>query len=142
MSILTKITLLVATALAFLSPVSSTVADCGKGKSKFEIQTQGFSPEPPIANQNATLWISYTIPPNININAGSCKYSVNLNGIPIPSTTDDLCTQVKCPLVSGDYNLSSSSVWPPGVSGKVITKIEWYDVDKNLLLCSQTTEKV
>lgn len=141
MSILTKFATLVA-AISLFTPSSSTVADCAQGKSLFQIQAQGFAPEPPIANENATLWIYYTIPDNINIDSGSCKYSFTLNGIPFPSTNDDLCSQVTCPLVSGTYNLTSTSTWPSGISGKVVTKIEWYDSANTLLLCSQTTERV
>lgn len=127
---------------ALFTPSSSTVADCGAGKSLFTIHSQGFSPEPPVPNENATLWIDYTIPDGTTIESGSCVYSFTLNGIPFPPTTDDLCSQVSCPLVSGEYNLSSTSVWPSGISGKIVTKIEWYDSSKTLLLCSQTTEKV
>ena len=127
---------------ALFASSSSTVTDCGEGKSLFTINTQGFSPEPPIPNENATLWIDYTIPDNTNIDAGSCVYTFILNGIPFSPSTEDLCTQVSCPLVPGNYNLTSTSVWPGGISGKIVTKIQWYDSSKNLLLCSQTTERV
>ncbi len=127
---------------SYFSSSSSTVADCGQGKSLFTINSQGFSPEPPVANENATLWIDYTIPSGTNINAGTCVYSFTLNGIPFSPSKEDLCTQVTCPLVAGNYNLSSTSPWPSGISGKVVTKIEWYDESNNLLLCSQTTERV
>ncbi len=132
-------------AIAFASLFTSsqsTVVDCAAGRSLFTINNQGFSPEPPVANENATLWIDYTIPGGTNINAGTCVYSFSLNGIPFSPSKEDLCTQVACPLVAGNYNLSSTSTWPSGISGKVVTKIEWYDQSNNLLLCSQTTEKV
>jgi hypothetical protein len=134
---------ILALTLASLIPSSeSTVVDCAQGKSLFTINSQGFSPEPPIPNENSTLWIDYTIPGGTNINAGTCVYSFSLNGIPFTPSKEDLCTQVSCPLVAGNYNLSSTSTWPDGISGKVVTKIEWYDQSNNLLLCSQTTEKV
>lgn len=129
-------------AFIFVTGVTSTVTDCGVGKSLFTINSQGFAPEPPVANQNVTLWIDYTIPNGVNIDAGTCKYTLNLNGLPFSPTIDDLCTQVDCPLVPGSYNLSSTSTWPSGISGKVVTKIEWFDSKNTLLLCSQTTEKV
>jgi hypothetical protein len=137
-----SLVILAATFAALFTPSSSTVTDCAAGKSLFTINSQGFSPEPPVANENSTLWIDYTIPDGTNIDAGTCKYSFTLNGIPFSPSTEDLCTQVTCPLVSGNYNLSSTSVWPSGISGKIVTKIEWYDSSKNLLLCSQTTERV
>lgn len=133
---------LLALTLTFISSVTSSVTDCGVGKSLFSINTQGFAPEPPIANENATLWIEYTIPDGVNIEAGTCKYTLSLNGLPFTPTIDDLCTQVTCPMTSGNYNLSSTSLWPSGVSGKVVTKIEWFDLNSTLLLCSQIIEKV
>ena len=132
-------------ALAFASLFSSsqsTVVDCAQGKSLFTINNQGFSPEPPVPNENATLWIDYSIPSGTNVQAGTCVYSFSLNGIPFSPSKEDLCTQVACPLVAGNYNLSSTSTWPDGISGKVVTKIEWYDESNTLLLCSQTTERV
>ena len=137
-----SLAILAAAFAALFAPSSSTVTDCGAGNSLFTINSQGFSPEPPTPNENATLWIDYTIPANTNIDSGTCVYSFTLNGIPFTPTTEDLCTQVACPLVSGNYNLSSTSTWPGGISGKIVTKIQWYDSSKNLLLCSQTTEKV
>lgn len=119
----------------------SSVTDCGQGKSLFTINEQGFSPEPPVPNENATLWIDYTVPDGVSIDSGKCKYSFSLNGIPFPATNEDLCTQVECPLTTGTYNLSSTSTWPSGLSGKIVTKIEWFDSQNTLLLCSQTTEK-
>lgn len=137
-----SLVVLAATFAALFTHSSSTVTDCGAGKSLFTIHSQGFSPEPPTPGENATLWIDYTIPDGTTIDAGSCVYSFTLNGIPFSPSTEDLCTQVSCPLVAGEYNLSSTSVWPTGISGKIVTKIEWYDTSKNLLLCSQTTERV
>lgn len=139
MSILSSLTLF---AISLIATTQATVTDCAAGKSLFTINSQGFSPEPPTPGENATLWIDYTIPANTNIDAGTCKYSFTLNGIPFTPSTEDLCTQVACPLVTGNYNLTSTSPWPTGISGKIVTKIEWYDSSGALLLCSQTTEKV
>jgi hypothetical protein len=125
-----------------IASASASVTDCSQGKGLFSINAQGFAPEPPVANEDATLWIDYTIPDGVNIDAGTCKYSLTLNGLPFTPTVDDLCSQVSCPLSAGTYNLTSTSVWPSGVSGKVVTKIEWFDDKNTLLLCSQTTEKV
>lgn len=117
------------------------VSDCAAGKSVFQINSQGFGPEPPIAGQNVTLWIDYTVPDGVTVNGGQAKYSVSYNGIPFPATTEDLCTQITCPQVPGTYNITSTSEWPSGISGKLVTKIQWYDESGNELLCSQTSEK-
>lgn len=120
----------------------ASVADCGAGKSVFQIQSQGFYPEPPVANQDYEYWFYYTVPDGVTVTSGSAKYSVSLNGIPFPATTEDLCTQTACPKVPGSHNETSKDVWPSGVSGKIVTKLEWYDATNTLLLCSQTTERV
>lgn len=132
--------------LAFVSLLLSssiaTVTDCGAGKSVFQIQSQGFSPEPPVSNEKYDYWFAYTVPDGVTVDAGTTKYSLTLNGLPFTPTTDDLCTQTSCPKVAGFYNESSSDVWPGGVSGKIVTKLEWFDANGALLLCSQTTERV
>lgn len=131
-----------ATAFAALFSLNTTsVSDCAAGKSVFQINSQGFGPEPPVAGQNVTLWIDYTVPDGVTVNAGKAKYSVTYNGIPFPASTEDLCTQITCPQVPGTYNITSTSEWPSGLSGKIVTKIQWYDDSGNELLCSQTTEK-
>ena len=126
-------------ALMALSLSSSVVTDCGAGQTAFTILSQGFSPSPPVAGKDATLWIDFTVPDGSAVNGGTAKYSFTYNGIPFSPTTDQLCTQVTCPIVS--QNLSSTSPWPSGVSGKVVSKIQWYDEKGAYLLCSQLTEK-
>ncbi len=128
--------------LAFAGFSSATVADCGQGKSVFQIVDQSFSPEPPVANQPYDYWFTYTVPDGVVVDAGTTKYSLSLNGIPFTPSTDDLCTQTSCPKVAGFYNESSTDTWPSGVSGKIVTKLEWFDAAGTLLLCSQTTERV
>jgi hypothetical protein len=142
MSLLTKIGLFAATLVAALTPSSATLADCGLGKSVFKIETQGFSPDPPVPGQEYEYWFYYTVPEGVSVDAGTVKYSLTLNGIPFSPTVDDLCTQTFCPKTSGSYNETSKDVWPTGVSGKIVTKLEWFDTNSNLLLCSQVTEKM
>ena len=126
---------------SFFSLTSSEVTNCGVGKSIFQIQEQSFSPEPPVANQPYDYWFTYIVPDGVEVDAGTAKYSLSLNGIPFTPSTEDLCTQTACPKVAGFYNESSSDTWPSGISGKVVSKLEWYDANNNLLLCSQVTEK-
>ena len=126
-------------ALMAVSLSSSVVTDCGAGQTAFTILSQGFGPSPPVAGKDSTLWIDFTVPDGSAVNGGTAKYSFTYNGIPFSPTTDQLCTQVTCPIVS--QNLSSTSQWPSGVSGKVVSKIQWYDEKGTYLLCSQLTEK-
>lgn len=134
--------LLVALFASLSSLASSTLKNCGDGTSLFTLVDQGFSPDPPAVNDNTTLWFYYQVPDGLSIDDGTADYKITLNGIPFPASTDPLCTQVACPLVPGLYNLSSSSIWQGGVSGKVVSRISWYDTKKTLLLCSELTVRV
>lgn len=142
MSLLTKLTLIAATIATLFTPSSSTLADCGAGKSIFTIDSQGFYPDPPVPGQSYDYWFYYTVPDGVTIDSGTVKYSLSLNGIPFTPSTDDLCTQTFCPKTPGSYNETSTDTWPTGISGKIVTKLEWYDPTGNLLLCSQVTEKM
>ena len=123
----------------FLASVTQAqVTDCAAGKSVFQINSQGFGPNPPVVGENATLWIDYTVPEGITVDSGTAKYSINLNGIPFSPTVEDLCTQIECPQVPGTYNISSASIWEGGVSGKITSTIQWYDAAGTELLCSKT----
>jgi hypothetical protein len=128
--------------LALIAGSKGQVVDCGTGTTLFTINSQGFQPNPPVVGENATLWIDYTVPDGTSVDAGTAKYSITLNGIPFPASKEDLCTQVVCPLVPGTYNLTSASMWDGGVSGKIITTIQWYDSAGSELLCSKTTVRV
>jgi hypothetical protein len=127
---------------AIVSPSFASVADCGAGKSIFQIKEQSFSPEPPVTGQRYDYWFTYTVPDGVTVYAGTTKYSLSLNGIPFSPSTEDLCIQTACPKTPGFYNESTSDTWPGGVSGKIVTKLEWFDAAGTLLLCSQTTERV
>ena len=127
---------------ALFIPSKSTVTDCGAGKSIFQIVDQSFSPEPPVANQPYDYWFYYQVPDGVTVDAGTAKYSLSLNGIPFTPEVDDLCTQTACPKIPGYHNETSTDTWPSGISGKIVTKLEWFDGNGNLLLCSETTERV
>ncbi len=127
--------------LYFLSYACGQVSDCND-HSIFRINSQDFQPNPPVVGENATLWIDYTVPEGISIDAGTAKYSVSFNGIPFSPTEEDLCSQIDCPQVPGNYNITSSSIWNGGISGKVVSTIQWYDQKNTELLCSRTTFRV
>ncbi len=130
-------------ALAALGCASSTITDCGKGATKFLIDGLAYWPDPPIPGQNGTLSFLYTVPDGMDpITDGSAKYSLALNGIPFPASTDPLCDDVPCPIVPGTFNLTSTSEFPTGVSGKITTKIQWYDTANTELLCVDLTVRI
>jgi hypothetical protein len=113
---------------------------CGTGRAT----VLGFDSQPtnPVAGDNVTLWVAYTIP-GAAVTDGTATYSVTLNGIPFPATVDPLCEQTSCPKDSGvTYNETTSSLFPSGLSGKVTSRIEWADQDAAPLWCVETTWRV
>jgi hypothetical protein len=127
--------------LAALMTVNAAITNCGVGKSAFEVNGLGFWPDPPIAGENATLSFGFTVPDGMTITDGTSQYSYTLNYIPLPGNTNPLCNDVPCPITPGFHNLTSTAAWPTGVSGKLVTTINWYDLAKNLLMCVQLTTK-
>lgn len=114
----------------------SKIINCSSSNSKFHIQSLSFSPEIPIRNENVTITMIYDAP--IIIDSGKVDYSVSLNGIPIYSETDELCTQTNCPISIGIHNETSEFTWPD-VSGKIVSKTIWKDSSGSELLCFQTS---
>lgn len=128
---------------ALVGCASSIITDCGKGATKFVVDGLAYWPDPPIPGQNGTLSFLYTVPDGTDtITDGTAKYSLTLNGIPFPASTDPLCNDVPCPIVPGTFNLTSTSEFPTGVSGKISSKIQWYDTSNTELLCVDLTVRV
>jgi hypothetical protein len=120
---------------------SNLLRDCSSGTSAFKYLTASLTPDPVVKGKDATLSLSCEIPDGLTVMGGTTQYSFSFNGIPFSPTTEDLCSQVACPLVPGLY--SNSTVSPfPDVSGKVITTIKWFDTAKTLLYCLEMTVKV
>ena len=119
----------------------TTIRDCGNGLGRATNLTFDSQPLLPIAGDNVTLWIGYTLsdPP---ITSGTATYKVTLNGLPFPVTTKPLCDETKCPKPVGFNNESSWSVFNGGVSGKVVSSISWNDQNNDLVWCVETTWKL
>ena len=131
--------------LAFLAisvQAQNTVRDCSSGKSLFTFVSGSLLPSPVVPGENATLTLSAESPAGTTVVDGTAKYSLSFNGIPFSPTTEDLCSQVACPLLAGPYTNSTVSVFPTGVSGKLVTKMQWFDDASTLLLCAEVTTKV
>ena len=88
-----------------------------------------------------TLWVAYDLPAP-EITGGTATYSVTYNGIPFPPTVNPLCDETTCPKAVGFNNETSSSIFPSGISGKVISTIKWKDQNDDLVWCVETTWKV
>ena len=138
---MTLFTALVAT-VAILNATANSVTDCSKGTSVFKFTGGSLLPDPVIPGQDSSITLNAIFPDGTNIDAGTAKYSFSFNGIPFSPTTEDLCSDVACPLLPGPYTNTTTSVFPSGVSGKVNTRIEWFDNANNRLLCADVTAKV
>jgi hypothetical protein len=119
----------------------AAIADCAPTTSIFQIQEQGFGPDPPVVNQNVTLWITYVVPSSVTVAGGTSVDSVSLNGLPVSSETSDLCNSIPCSQTAGIHNASNSFEWPAGIASgtKIVYTSKWYDEKQTLLLCSKLT---
>jgi hypothetical protein len=116
------------------------IQTCGTGRATL----LGYDslPAAPVAGDNVTLWVAYTIP-GAAVTDGTATYTVTLNGIPLPATVDPLCTQTTCPKDPGvTYNETSWSIFPSGLAGKIVSRIAWADQDAAPLWCVETTWRV
>jgi hypothetical protein len=124
-------------AFGLAAAAHATITDCGAGKALFTITE--LSQDPPTtvtADQNVSLTLKYTAPEEIA--AGTATTSVTLNFIPFSPTVEDLCTKTVCPITVGEHDGSSWGLFPAGVSGTLVSKVEWRDEGGRLLLCIQS----
>ena len=118
-----------------------TVRDCSYGVGRATMVEFSSSPETPRAGDNVSLWVAYDLP-EPPITGGIATYSYALNGIPFPASTYALCTQTKCPKEVGFNNETSWSIFPSGISGKIVSAISWTDQNDELVWCVETTWRV
>ena len=131
---LTTLTSLLST-YAITSPCFGSVSDCGGSSGLFTIDSLDLYPDTPVSGQNVTLFLNYSVPDNITITGGTAEYDVTWNYIPFEPTTESLCQSVPCPLGPGHYTNQSTSQWPSGVSGYIVSQMKWWDTENRLLLC-------
>lgn len=125
------------TMLLSYGATSAVLSNCGTPNDLATINSYGLSPVDPVVNENVTMWIDYTL--NKNVYSGIAVYEANLNGFPYYDE-QDLCTQTECPILSGEHNETSSSVFPE-FSGRLITTITWFDEYDDQILCVRATFK-
>ena len=118
-----------------------SIRDCGNGNSRAALLGFDSQPANPVPGDNVSLWVAYDLPAPA-ITGGTATYKFSLNGIPFTPTVDDLCTQTACPKETGFNNESSSSIFPSGVSGKIVSSIAWNDQNNDLVWCVETTWRV
>lgn len=126
--------------LAMITGLTS-IRDCSNGNGRAALLGFDSQPTNPISGENVSLWVAYDLPAP-QITGGTATYAFSLNGIPFAPTVDDLCTQTVCPKETGFNNETSESVFPSGVSGKIVSSITWNDQNDDLVWCVETTWRI
>lgn len=109
----------------------SLITDCG---SIFQLTELALNPATPVRGQPLDMIVKFNNPGR-EVYDGEVTTSISVNYIPYPTSTEALCTNTECPIVTGFNDRSTSSVWPESVSGRVTSKIIWSDLNGDQLLC-------
>ena len=120
-------------ALSGMHITHAEIKDCGAGKSVLQLTELGFTPANPKVGDTTVMTVKFNNP-GPDITDGTVVNSISWNFIPLEPSTEALCSNTKCPLVSGANDRSTSSAWPD-ITGYVSSHIEWTDPVGNLLLC-------
>ncbi len=111
----------------------AAISDCGAGKSILQLTELGFTPASPKVGDDTVMTVKFNNP-GADITDGTVTTSISWNFIPFEPTKEALCTNTKCPLISGVNDRSTNSPWPD-ITGYVTSHIEWTDTAGALLLC-------
>jgi len=136
------IMILLVTLFAFaVTSALASVTDCSKS-SLFHLTSMSFSPDPPVRGTNSTLLLSMDVPSDVQ--SGTATYSVTYNFLPLTPTVKDLCLEIPsgCPIKAGTLDTVSSFPFDGGISGQLVMKIEWKDLQAQQLICVQIKTQV
>ena len=125
---------------ALVAGAAASISDCDP-TSLFRPTELAVSPDPPVRNQPVTMTVKFDNP-GATVTDGSVTTSVTLNFIPFQPSTEPLCDNTACPIVTGANDRSTTSTWPDTVSGTVITTSKWAGVNGESLLCVKTSLRV
>ncbi len=123
-----------------ISSVTASIKDCNPS-SIFRPLELTVSPDPPVPGQPVYLTLIFDNP-GPDITDGSVTTTLSVNSIPFSPSTEPLCDNTKCPIVSGKNDRSTQNVWPSGVYGLVKSRITWSGSNGEQLLCIDTAFKV
>jgi hypothetical protein len=127
------------TLFGFIASSSATIKDCNPS-SIFRPTTLSVAPDPPIPGQTVKLTLIFDNP-GPQIDDGTVTTTLSVNFMPFSPTTQSLCDNTKCPIITGSNDRSTESTWP-SVTGTVKSKITWIGPNSEELLCIDTTFKV
>lgn len=121
--------------------VNAFIKDCSSGTSIFSVTELSLKPDPPVAGELLDMTVRF-VNPGPDLAEGTVTTSLTLNFIPFSPTTEPLCDNTKCPILTGYNDRSTSNTWPSNVHGKVTSRIEWLTNMSDLLLCIQISTTV
>jgi hypothetical protein len=127
-------------AAAAIALATASITDCDP-TSVFRPTELSLVPDPPVRGQPVTMTVKFNNP-GAEITDGKVVTSISLNGLPLTPSTEPLCENTQCPLVSGANDRTATSTWPGTVSGKVVSKSQWFGSAGESLLCIQTNVRV
>jgi hypothetical protein len=123
--------------VTLLTFASAAIKDCGSDTALFKITELTQDPPSSVATgQNLSLTLKYTVPEKVI--GGRSITSITYNYLPFKPTEEDLCINTECPITPGEHDGSTWYEWPSGLSGVVVSKVEWHDLSNNLLLCIES----
>jgi hypothetical protein len=122
--------------LLLLPLVAGSIYDCDNA-SVFRPTALALNPDPPVRGKPVTMTVLFNNPGE-TVYDGKVVTTMSLNGIPFSPSTEALCENTECPILTGSNDRSAVSTWPDSVSGKVTSKSQWFDATGNSLLCVQT----
>jgi hypothetical protein len=113
---------------------SSTMKDCSKEPRIGHITNLIMDPPAPVAGQFAIVKLDYTL--DKDVIGGKAKYEAFFNGFPLPPTTDDLCTDLPCPLLTGPIHYEEVvQMGDATTHGTLDAKVTWTDQDDETIVC-------
>ena len=108
----------------------------------FAVNSVSFNPPTPLPGEKVALQLNYTVPFGYIATAGTVRYELTYNFLPLAPTVEPLCQNIPCPLSPGTYENSTFADWPKDLVGTLKTKIIWKDILGVQLLCLNIDAKL
>lgn len=125
--------------LALASTAQGKFIDCTPAGADASGLAVTVTPDNPKPGESYTYSSSYTL--DKTVTSGTATYHVYLNGLPISTSSQDLCTALAktptpCPLQKGPISSTTKGTIPDDTpSGNLTSVTSWVDQDKNPVLC-------
>ena len=116
----------------FLLTAFGSIQDCNTS-SILQLTKLDLVPASPSPGQPLAMTVQFNNPGSV-ITSGTVTTTLTYNFIPFAPTTEALCTNTACPLVTGFNDRSTANPWPSDITGSVSSTIKW-NLDSDNLLC-------